>query len=122
MAPIPRSADLKWQDRRAPRRARLYHDPARATTTDRQDQRYRALNSLIQGSAADLFKLAAIELHEAGLEAVLYVHDEIVLEVDEVEAEEAAARLSTILASGAGKVTGLRASAAIAPRWSECKG
>ena len=83
--------------------------------------RYRALNYLISGSAADLFKLAAIELHEAGLEAVLYVHDEIVLEADVGEAEDAANQLSAVLTSGAGKVRGLRATAATASRWSECK-
>ena len=84
-----------------------------------RDRRYRALNFLIQGSAADLFKLAAIELHEAGLEAVLYVHDEVVLEVDADQAEEAGERLAAILSSGAGKVAGLSASAAAGRRWSE---
>ena len=71
-----------------------------------RDRRYRALNYLIQGRAADLLKSAAIELHEAGLEAVLYVHDEIVLEVDEADADQAGATLWAILASGAGKVEG----------------
>ena len=86
-----------------------------------RDQRYLALNRLISGSAADLFKLAAIELYEARLEAVLYVHDEIVLEVDVDQAEEAGRRLAATLSSGADKVRGLRATAAMARRWSECR-
>ena len=86
------------------------------------DRRYLALNYLIQGSAADLFKRAAIELHEAGLEAVIYAHDEVVLEVDEDQADQAGAELAAILASGAGKVDGLSATAAAAQRWSELAG
>ena len=80
-----------------------------------------ALNALIQGSAADLLKQAAIELHETGLAVVVYIHDEVVLEVDEDQAEDSAATLSAILATGAGKVDGLRATAKSAARWSDCK-
>ena len=54
-----------------------------------------AMNSPIQGTAADIIKLAMIRteqaLREAGLEAkiVLQVHDELLLEVPEHEMEQA---------------------------------
>jgi len=47
------------------------------------------------------------------------VHDEVVLEVDADQAEEAGEGLAAILSSGAGKVAGLSASAAAGRRWSE---
>ena len=56
-----------------------------------------ALNSPLQGTAADLIKLAMIQLHErlpkAGLRArmILQVHDELVFEAPEAEVERARA-------------------------------
>jgi len=38
---------------------------------------YRAMNSLIQGSCADMLKLAMIDVHEAGYVPSLTVHDEL---------------------------------------------
>lgn len=85
------------------------------------DRHYIGLNYLIQGGCADLFKLAAAELHEANIPAILYVHDEIVLEVHEDVAEDAGKKLEAILTTGAGKVKGLEATANIGKKWSELK-
>ena len=38
---------------------------------------YRAMNKLIQGSAADQIKKAMVEMHRAGIHILLTVHDEI---------------------------------------------
>ena len=52
---------------------------------------YRGLNRLIQGSASDQCKKALVELHKAGFDIMLQVHDEIALSVqDRKEAEDAA--------------------------------
>jgi len=52
---------------------------------------YKGLNRLIQGSASDQCKRALVELHEAGFDIMLQVHDEIALSVkDRNEAEDAA--------------------------------
>jgi DNA polymerase I-like protein with 3'-5' exonuclease and polymerase domains len=83
------------------------------------------LNRLVSGSCADMFKLAAIALHDAGVETVLYVHDEVVAEVDEDRAEDTAALLAEILPRpmkrGDAEVDCLVAKAEIHKRWSDFK-
>ena len=50
---------------------------------------YKALNRLIQGSAADMTKKAMIELHKQGITPHIQVHDELDISVaDEAEAEK----------------------------------
>lgn len=53
----------------------------------------QAVNSLIQGSAADIIKLAMLRLHETlepGMRLILSVHDELVVLCDEDKAERCA--------------------------------
>ena len=52
---------------------------------------YKGLNKLLQGSGADMVKQAMVELHRAGFNILLSVHDEIALSVDTKEEAEAAA-------------------------------
>ena len=52
---------------------------------------YKGLNKLLQGSGADMVKQAMVELHRAGFNILLSVHDEIALSVDTREEAEAAA-------------------------------
>jgi DNA polymerase I-like protein with 3'-5' exonuclease and polymerase domains len=86
---------------------------------------HKLLNRIVSGSCADMFKAAAIELHAAGVEVVLYVHDEVLAEADEDEAEATAALLEEILPRpmerGGIRVDGLKATAAIHGRWSDFK-
>jgi DNA polymerase-1 len=71
-----------------------------AQARDRQASARMAINTPIQGSAADIIKLAMIRMHrmlvEEGLAArmLLQVHDEVVLEVpdDELDAAERVVR------------------------------
>jgi DNA polymerase I-like protein with 3'-5' exonuclease and polymerase domains len=50
---------------------------------------YKALNRLIQGSAADMTKKAMIQLHKEGIVPHIQVHDELDISVaDEAEAEK----------------------------------
>ena len=46
---------------------------------------YKALNRLIQGSAADMTKKAMVKLHEAGILPHIQIHDELCLSVNSVE-------------------------------------
>ncbi len=70
---------------------------ARTPQQQRQAALRMAINTPIQGSAADIIKLAMIRLHRylhaAGLQArmILQVHDELVLEAPEAEVERCVA-------------------------------
>ena len=63
-------------------------DPKRRRKAERQ-----ALNAVVQGSAADLIKLAMLDLHRClpeeapGTKMLLQIHDELVFEVPEAEIE-----------------------------------
>ncbi|MCL2754691.1 MAG: DNA polymerase [Oscillospiraceae bacterium] len=65
-----------------------------------------AKNTPIQGTAADIIKLAMIRVHEAlpqGCNLILQIHDELIIEAPETSAEQAAAVLEReMLAVGSG--------------------
>ncbi len=58
---------------------------------------YKALNRLIQGSAADQTKKAMLDCYEAGLTPMLTVHDELCFNV---EGQEQAAQIQEIMETG----------------------
>ena len=62
----------------------LPHDAALAEHGPgiRRAYTYKALNRLIQGSAADMTKKAMIELHKQGITPHIQVHDELDISVD----------------------------------------
>jgi DNA polymerase-1 len=67
---------------------------------------YRAVNYLIQGLAAEIFKGSLIELHNAGLgdHLLVPVHDEVLSQVRETEAEEFAHTLIEVMSGELGPV------------------
>ena len=80
--------------------------PALKTLTDRnqrQREEREAINAPIQGTAADIMKLAMLRLpaalRQAGLSArmTLQVHDELVLECPQAEAKQAAAVVRSVM-------------------------
>lgn len=83
-------------------RRRLLPD-LRSSDRQRRAQGERiAQNTPIQGTAADLLKLAMVRFREPvvrGVEMVLTVHDELVFEVPEGAAEEAAAKIKAAMES-----------------------
>ena len=92
--------------------------------------RRQAINTVIQGTAADIIKIAMIktaedqQLKQLGAQLILQIHDELVLEVPEANAEAAAKRLEQIMANIApnGKDTlavPLKVDYGIGDRWSE---
>lgn len=86
-----------------------------------------ALNSPIQGTAADIIKLAMIRAHralaDAGLEArlILQVHDELIVEAPEAEAERAAEILRASMESVMALKAPLKADVSIGRNWLACK-
>ncbi len=87
-----------------------------------------ALNMPIQGTAADVIKLAMIRVSNAikaeGLKArlILQVHDELIVECPEGEAEAVKALLSREMEGAVSYAVPLRADAAIGKSWGEAKG
>jgi DNA polymerase-1 len=76
-------------------RKRFFPDMHALSHTERQALEREAINMPIQGSNADLIKIAMIQLHHAlqergmGTRMLLQVHDELVFEVPLTELEEA---------------------------------
>ena len=73
-----------------------YLSASSADASNRQDR--QAINSVIQGSAADLLKCAMIllwgKLEALDCDIILQIHDELILEAPGEEAEKAAKILS----------------------------
>lgn len=87
-----------------------------------------ALNMPIQGTAADIMKLAMIKVHsrlqKEGLLArlVLQVHDELIVECPQEEATIVKKLLREEMESAASLTVSLRADAAVGKSWGEAKG
>ena len=92
----------------------------RRTAAERQ-----AINAPMQGTAADLIKLAMLAVQEAldreqrATAMILQVHDELVFEVPEAEVEWAQAELPRIMASVAELKVPLAAEVGIGPNWEQ---
>ena len=56
---------------------------------------YKALNRLIQGSAADQTKKAMLECYKAGYQPLLQVHDELCFSIKEGEEKDIAEIMET---------------------------
>jgi DNA polymerase-1 len=95
----------------------------RATEGKAYQEAYKFTNYLVQGSAADLMKSALVEVHKAGVPLVAAVHDELVAEVDEEDAPEAARIIEKAFTEHERitKAIPLEAEAQIVDRWSDAK-
>lgn len=79
---------------------------------------YKALNKLIQGSAADQTKKAMVELHKAGLTPMVQIHDELAVSVkDAAEARRVMEIMETCVELEVPSVV----DAEIGPSWGEAK-
>jgi len=85
-----------------------------------------AMNSPIQGSAADIIKLAMINveraLEQSGLDAglILQVHDELIVECKQSDAQKVLEILKGEMEGAASLAVALVAEAAIGKNWAEC--
>lgn len=86
-----------------------------------------ALNTPIQGTAADIIKLAMIRVDEAleeegmGARLVLQIHDELIVEVDEAHAEKVGKLIKKIMEEVADFAVTLLADTNIGKSWYETK-
>ena len=94
----------------------------------RQAGERQAMNAGIQGLAADIFKVALVELDRAldksGLEAevILQVHDEVVLELPPEELEATRSLVVEVMASAFDLRVPLDVNLADGPTWASAKG
>jgi len=77
---------------------------------------YKAMNRLIQGSAADMTKKAMVELYKEGILAHTQVHDELDISVDSKETCE---KIMQIMADCVPLVVPNKVDAEIGPSWGE---
>ena len=106
-------------------RRRPFPDLASANRVLRENAERQALNSPIQGSAADIIKRAMLGVHadiaERGLGSnlLLQVHDELVLEVAPGELEEVSAIVSDRMAGAADLTVPLEVQVGTGDNWDE---
>ena len=102
---------------------RLYLPEIRAAGPRRQGAERAAINAPMQGTAADLIKLAMIAvqgwLDRAGLKSrlIMQVHDELVLEVPEAELDAVRAGLPEKMCGVAQLQVPLKAELGVGPNW-----
>ena len=79
---------------------------------------YKALNKLIQGSAADMTKKAMIELHKKGIIPHIQVHDELDISV---ESPEHAEKIKNIMESAVDLEVPNKVDYESGPNWGQIK-
>lgn len=90
---------------------------------DPQKEAYKAVNYLVQGTAAALLKEALIALHKDGVPVVALVHDEIVAHVPEKDAEEVKNLIIKRMTQNEqiNEIVPLSADGGVFDRWSDAK-
>lgn len=88
------------------------------TTRLRRAYTYKALNRLIQASAADMTKQAMVNVCEAGFAPMLQVHDELAFSID---SPEQAKELARIMESAVPLQVPNKCDIEVGPSWGECK-
>jgi DNA polymerase I-like protein with 3'-5' exonuclease and polymerase domains len=79
---------------------------------------YKALNKLIQGSAADMTKKAMIELHKEGIIPHIQVHDELDISI---KSTEHANKIKEIMESAVDLEVPNKVDYEAGPNWGEIK-
>ena len=85
----------------------------------RQFSERAAINAPLQGSAADIIKLAMLELDKQNFPMTLQVHDELLFEVPENEAEQAAEKIKHIMENAVQISVPLTVEVKIGNNWGE---
>jgi len=78
-------------------RRRLLPDITSPNTAERQKSERQAVNTKIQGTAADIVKFSLVNLYKAGFRINTMLHDGILITVPEDEVEESIPRIKAIM-------------------------
>lgn len=103
---------------------RRYFDFGSAGARDIALYEREAVNTVFQGSAADIIKLAMNAIYPLlgkGRSMVLQIHDELIFEVDESGADEFAKKVADIMENITQLAVPLRVNYAISKNWGELK-
>ena len=106
---------------------RRYFDYENATPMFKAAYERESVNSVFQGSASDLIKLSMNKIHQVikdenlNAKMLLQIHDELIFEVDEDEAETLGARFREIMENIMELNIPLKASMNIGDNWGELK-
>ncbi len=106
-------------------RLRRLPDLKAANFQVRAEAERQAMNTPVQGSAADLIKKAMIDLHRelkaraSGARLILQIHDELLLEVPEAEGEEARALVKEVMENALRLDVPLVVDARLGASWAE---
>ena len=106
---------------------RRYFDYENATPMFKAAYERESVNSVFQGSASDLIKLSMNKIHQfikdenLNAKMLLQIHDELIFEVDEDEAETLGARFREIMENIMELNIPLKASMNIGDNWGELK-
>jgi DNA polymerase-1 len=97
------------------------HRPYNRRAADREA--YKFVNYLVQGAAADLFKVSVVRCWEAGVPMIALTHDEILAEVPENEAQAVAEKIHAELIDHPQiqKIVPLDSDMQVVDRWSFAK-
>jgi DNA polymerase-1 len=104
-------------------RRRNIHDLGSRNFAKRSQAERLAVNTTIQGSAADLIKLAMINIHRRietknlPVKLILQIHDELVFELPDAHAKEHAKWLSDEMSSAIKLDVSLKVDVTIGPTW-----
>ena len=85
----------------------------------RQFSERAAINAPLQGGAADIIKKAMIDLHKQNFPMTLQVHDELLFEVPEAEAENMRSKIVTIMQNAVQISVPLLVEAQLGNNWGE---
>jgi DNA polymerase I-like protein with 3'-5' exonuclease and polymerase domains len=88
------------------------------TTRLKRAYTYKALNRLIQASAADMTKQAMVNLYQAGHLPMVQIHDEIAMSV---KSKDQAAEIATIMETAVPLEVPSKCDIEIGPSWGEAK-
>jgi len=108
-------------------RRRYIRELSSSNPIERKNGERMAINAPIQGTAADIIKIAMVRLHamlrDEGFAArmLLQVHDELVFEVPEGEVEALSTRVREIMEGAVSLEVPLRVDINVGPSWMEAK-
>ena len=100
-------------------RRRFLPDITSSNSADRKKAERRVINTMIQGTGADIVKFSLVNLHRAGFKIDTMLHDGILLTVSDAEIEQSLKQIKEIMEI---EIEGLKfiVSCKVGKTWADC--